>query len=383
LLCALLAPAASVSPRPIGQRGGAVVALGALGALAIVTTGIDRDPAVPANEAQARAALRRMPIDQHALAVLALSAQERNPEQARALMLRAAPLGWRDPLTQLWLFGQYADEGHYAEAIARADALMRTGRKTPALLAAMRQGTADSGFSAALADALATNPPWRQPYLTSLDELKPPLAPQAALLRELAKRGAPPSFEEAGAFVGRAVKLGDTATAPDFWRGTAQASGAGLLPDPRFRRIDSDGAARGGWFGWHRTDIEGLSAETELHEATVLTVEQTASGTLLYQTLLLPPGGYRLSLPFTVEDGTPAAGLGWTMVCMAPGNRRLDAAPDQPANGARWTAAFVVPADCPVQRLGLRSDGSGLASIRLRLGTAVLTAENLAPAIVP
>lgn len=77
-------------------------------------------------------------------------------------------------------------------------------------------------------------------------------------------------------------------------------------------------------------------------------------GALVSQTLVLPPGRYRLSM--SGAGGTAGAdSLQWTIVCSATG-RPIASAPVDAASGRGW--AFAVPASCPAQRLELTGSSS-------------------------
>jgi O-antigen ligase len=372
LLCGLaLRPLENApAPRPVSLPGAALLVTGAAAALAILIVA-PRGDAATRTEAEARLALRRTPTSQHALTMLAQAAQNRGDEaKARRLIHAAAPLGWRDPAAQLWLFALLADAGRYDEGLARADALLRMGEQAPTVRAMMRGGAADPRFSEALARMLGANPPWRPSFLLNLADLPQPLASHAALLRDLAKRGAPTLPQERGAFVARAIALDDLAAASAFWQESARTAEGNLLPDSGLHRIDVAGAS--GLFGWHRTDIEGLTLDGDGQGGTELSVDPAVSGVLLYQTLMLPAGSYSLALPYTAESGAGVRGLGWTLGCATGKWQRLDAQGEVPTAAGAWSARFEVPADCPVQRLGLRSDGTGYEPLRLRIGKARL-----------
>ena len=328
------------------------------GALAsdAAATALQRGDAAGA-AASARKALAARPLDQRAATVLAIArrAQGDTAGSARLLAL-AGRLGWRDPTTQLWLFGQQADAGDPAAAMARADALLRTGQLREATTELLRAGAGDPTFARALARMLAAGAPWRQAYMTDLADMSgEALAVHLALIDRV---GA--TREERAALVSRAIANGAFAMAAEAWRrGTPT-----LLPDPAFTRVDNDTAARRGLFGWHATETGNLRVEPAAggHGA-VLVIDRLAAGPLLYQDVLLPPGTYAMTI-----DG--AALPGWTVACL-PGSRRIDAPPTM--KDRRTVIGFTIPADCPVQRVALNGTAGGVDTIRVPAGAVTIT----------
>ena len=111
-------------------------------------------------EAALRGALKRSPLDARLLRTLAVAAELRG-DRARAVatMAVAGARGWRDTLTQVWLFSDAVARGDDAAASLHADAVLRQTPELqpnlfPVMIASMRdRAAAVAPYVARLAEA--------------------------------------------------------------------------------------------------------------------------------------------------------------------------------------------------------------------------------------
>ncbi|MGH6970913.1 MAG: hypothetical protein ACREEQ_04820, partial [Caulobacteraceae bacterium] len=160
-------------------------------------------------------ALQHAPLDTLALTTYGLAEARLGH---RALADRAIALsgsrGWRDVLTQIWLFRSLLMQARLDAAFRHADALMRREDVNPPVLYRILAVAArDPPALDPLAARLAADPSWRQPFFASLATDPSPLSlgVYRALLERLAKGPTPPTSGEVGLYLSRLVSEQDYA----------------------------------------------------------------------------------------------------------------------------------------------------------------------------
>jgi O-antigen ligase len=308
---------------------------------------------------EAKSALLRNPTDAATVTLLALAERAAGHPDPQALLAVASRLGWRDAPTQTWLFSQAADHGDNHSAALRLDALLRTQQLDASLAQLVRGASGQGGFSESLTEILAANPPWRRGWLTKLAGVdRSTLRAQAVLLERLAATRSGPTTEEIAALVSRAQALHDDAVAAHAWSLYHETAGGNALPDPRFRDIDRSPNARNGIFGWHRTDLDGLSfSQLRSEDPASFVYDGAIAGPLLYQDLWLPPGRYALRWRTIGESNSGDTLVTFTMRC-------ADAAISTSQSQEAAPMLIVeVPQNCPHQRLQLVGSGTVLDGV--------------------
>jgi tetratricopeptide (TPR) repeat protein len=147
------------------------------------------------------------------------------------------------------------------------------------------------------------------------------------------------------------VDRGDYARARQVWERLtgARLPEAGLV-NPQFAASDAPPP-----FNWHFTKNRGGVAEARGGSLQLLYYGREDL-VLAAQTLLLPPGRYRLAMTVSGAVGDPG-GLRWTVTCVGSEQKLLDLA--LPTGGGSRPASgdFAVPAGCRAQRLQLQAVG--------------------------
>lgn len=306
--------------------------------------------------AEARAGLAAAPIDQQLVTLLAQTTPP--AERVRLLQLTAA-LGWRDPLSQLWL-AQSGAAAHEPTMFAqRFDAFARV--LNPDALDGLQVLDAyirDPAIRAAMVIRLSHPSLWRRVYLGNLRDDDPQLvAARMDLLDQLARTGAPASRTDLLNFTGRLEATGLDEEAHAAWQRFARPAAArnGLLTDETLRFAGQQGTT----FPWEWTvapqsggyvqSDEDDAGEQALHVHS----GGGAAGAMLWQQLALAPGRYELRVDARAGSAPLPDTLHWSVACRS-GPELIEgaAARRQAANGTT-RYAFAVPPGCRSPRLSL------------------------------
>jgi hypothetical protein len=271
-----------------------------------------------------RQALQRSPFNVVALSTLGIAVEKAGHlAEADALMRLSGQFGWRDGLTQLWLFGHRLVQRRYAEGFARGDALLRReGPFQASLFSAMaRAAVGDANAIPPLALQLRQAPPWRSNFLKFLSRATPQdkaLALEQSLLFTLAHGPTPPTDAELGAFLEALTNLQKYTEAESDLRALSHAPlrTGQFLTDGTFE--DGLGLAP---FGWSMEDSIGWTAQVaeapgEGHgRALRVEYDGFSSPAVLRQLVVMPRGDYRLI--GQLYQGTPGGAhfLSWTISC--------------------------------------------------------------------
>jgi tetratricopeptide (TPR) repeat protein len=308
-------------------------------------------------------ALRRAPLNASALATYGL-AMERlgQPRLGDRAMTLAGERGWRDVLTQVWLFRRDLLSSHFAPAFNHADALLRReSTPVPAALQILALAVRDPRAVAPLGDRLAANPAWRQAFLGYLgSQARDPAASAAldALINRLASGPTPLTGDEVGAYVRSLVAQEKYQQAMQAWRRLLPASaGTGGVADGDFARTPGSSP-----FDWTLASAVGWTAAigdspTGGGQALNIAYDAVSPPQPVRQLLVLAPGAWRLSGRFYDEGGAGAPAFAWTVTCLGA-EQPLAAAPAPPGPPAAWRAfgvdLTIPPDNCAAQWLSLK-----------------------------
>jgi hypothetical protein len=307
-------------------------------------------------------ALQLAPLNASALATYGLAMEQLGHQpQADQAMAVAGKLGWRDVLTQLWLFRRGLIVGDFDAALDHADALMRRQDDVPkALFVALGAAAHDPRLSAPLIGHLRADPAWRAPFFDYLGGYaKPPETDVArTLLTGIAAGPTPPTNDELASYLRSLVGEQKFAQAASDWRLFSRQPGlTGYVYDGDFQR--PAGATPFDWalangVGWSAavTDSPGAGHGQALR----LEYDGVSPPQPVRQMLVLPPGSYRLSgRAYNEGDSDPKA-LTWGVICLTSA-QVLAGVPTPAFASAQWRAFEVnltVPAEhCPAQWLVL------------------------------
>lgn len=308
----------------------------------------------------ARRVLENSPLRGQAFRILAQVADRRG-DAAQALRLyqiavRRAP---RDLPSRAWLAQHELQQGRYAAALVQIDALLRMSPgRAAALHPVLVQLSAEPAFAEALAQMLATNPPWRAGMLAALRN--PQVGnPEAAghILQALQAHGGLSAREYAD-WLDSLMAQGRWGEAYARW-----ASGVGkpggrlpLLYNGDFRQPPSNVG-----FDWRWKRVPGVlldfvpDAGIRGQAAYLNFLDRRVPEAGLSQPLLLSPGRYRLSLRARATALRSEMGLQWQVACAGSGAILARSDPLQGNMG--WTPLqmefSVPPAGCVGQWLRL------------------------------
>ncbi len=299
------------------------------------------------------AAVLRAPVDPASAALLG-SARLGLGDAAGAqrAMLVAGTMGWRVPLTQIYWMQQAAALQQYPVAALRLDALLRQHPwmlSRTSLLAPLE--SVPEGRKA-IADRLATAPPWLIAYASETSELPiEVVAERAAVLGQLSARGQKIGCDPVAPLVNKLVDAARFAEAYGLWRGHCSDAGTGLIGDPDLVKLRTSGARS--YFEWDVVGSADVSMALVPAEASAQMIEvhseAPVSRTIMRQLLTIPPGRYRLewrAIPLAGKsDPQVVAAVG----CSPDPAGRLAAS--KAAGQGSWQADLAVSSDCPAHWL--------------------------------
>ncbi|HEY1753345.1 MAG TPA: hypothetical protein VGG29_18960 [Caulobacteraceae bacterium] len=317
-------------------------------------------------------AMQRWPLNAPALTTYGLALEQlKQPARANLAMTLAGRAGWRDNLTQIWLFRRDMLAQHYPGAVDHGDALLRRQEQGPVIVYEILAAVAarDPRILAPLSAHLAAKPAWREPFFETLTlRLRPPpLDAVHALLASLVHSPAPPTDEELQIYLGSLVAQQKFQQAEADWRQLAPGSPrqTGGVYDGGFEQPPGPSP-----FDWQMGDGVGWTASIEdapgagAHgKALKLEYDGVSPSQPLAQLVTLPPGTYQLAGRAYDDGGSGDKSLFWTLAC--PGSpdslARVSAPPGTPEQWRAFSVTFTVPASgCAAQLLRLSADPGGL-----------------------
>jgi tetratricopeptide (TPR) repeat protein len=314
----------------------------------------------------AEAALAGDPIDARALRLLGQSAHAAgDAERARTFMEAAARRSVQDSWAAHWLLKDAYDRKEYAAALQYADTLLRT--RTQALthvLPVLARMAETPEAVAALEKVLAANPPWRRRFFSALPGAVTDARTPLRLLLAVRLTPDAPTLADIRGYVRLLMQHKHYDLAYYAWLQflpVSQLAGAGLLFNGSFETVPS-----GLPFDWTMGGGKGATAEIAERpdrpgERALLVA--LGPGRVEFsgaeQTLMLPPGAYRLQASHRGELVGPR-GLVWRIACVDAGGPPLGQSPMILSATPAWKVvemAFTVPdKGCRVQQLGLSLD---------------------------
>lgn len=307
-------------------------------------------------------AIQRQPVAPAAARLLGLAAAiSHDLARADRLMTYAEAMSRRDLPTELFLIERYVGRSDVSGALLHYDRAMRTIPESWTILFPVLNGAAEKPeIWRPLLTFLARRPPWARPFL----EQFVPQSHSAAALFAIAQRtglDGSSSLDPAmlQAIERRLVDLG--------------AFHAALLLDDRAHNVrpGNDRLLHNGGFeqpsggtpfDWTLVDEPDLSAERQPSpvigggSALFLSATNGRNGDVATQVVLLPPGRYRMTALLGAITGEPLAFPQFVIRCAVDTRELLhQSLPTAPAEGRMWQADFVVPPDCPAERIVLQA----------------------------
>lgn len=281
-------------------------------------------------------------------------------EEAHRLFRQAHRLASTEIHALQHLFVHAVENGDYAEAIAHMDVLMRRWpAKAGALSPLLPQLLSQEGAYAATAEAMRSGVPWRGRVIAGLARQEEGLGIAYQLLLGLDDPGHPPRPDEVASVIRGYVAAKRFEDAYRLFRFTLpeeERALTGFVHNNSFVPVSSTAP-----FSWQYRNTRAaevrLSAEPSSAGATVRFLNAPAREVALNQTLLLPPGRYRLVTEVDASSLRAPRSLYWQIECSQPQRKELLrlAVPEGNYQNRRLEAEFEVEG-CELQRIGLATD---------------------------
>ena len=315
--------------------------------------------------ALAERSIRRQPVNSGAARLLGIRAAFSNDaRRAEGLARYAEAMSRRDLPTQLWLIETAVARNDIPTALRHYDRAMKTSSNGRAVLFPILAAAAeDRAIWEPLAGILARRPQWWRAFV---DQMTPRSnSPDAlyAIARHTGIAGterADPALLQG--IEKRLVELGAYAQAADLY------NRAHRLPPGTGAPLRNGGFEQATGFDpfeWNLRDEPDLAAVRQPSpvenggNALFLSAANGRGGDLAVQTVMLPPGGYRLRATVGGVGGDPLAYPHLIVRCARGGreffNGRFPVAGD---GGTVWRDGFTIPGDCPGQQVVLQASSS-------------------------
>lgn len=310
----------------------------------------------------ARRALRSNPLDGRAYRVLAQLAQaEGDEEKALELYTVAANRAPRDSAAHVFLLRHHLRNERFVEALYHLDLLLRVRPNLMRQFQPLLLGLAATPPAhAALADALAKQPPWRAGMLRIASTQASDLDAVAPLFDAVRRSDGGLSDSELGPWLDRLVREGRVGQAYLIWAASLPAERQKVLGNVFNGGFEHPPESLG--FDWRigrvagaridRMGGPGVGGDRALRVAFEY---RRVPFNHVRQMLALPPGRYRLALRARADGLQSGPGLVWEVSCVKGGPAL---GRTEPLRGqVPWKelhADIEVPEGCEGQWLALR-----------------------------
>jgi tetratricopeptide (TPR) repeat protein len=323
-------------------------------------------PAMQATQARKNAlsALQAYPLEAKAYRVLGLVADsQKKPALAFEFFQKAVRYSPRDLESHVWLLNYSLRAGNADAAVYHLDRLLRMKTDAVKPLLSVIGGLAIQAQSrTALVDRMKKNPPWRSMVSTALMAQEDAVSNYDPFFNQLRNTAAGLSDSEQQDWL-RALNRGR------LWS-LAYLNWASQLPEDKQQELGNlfngnfEFEPLGSEFDWQFGRIPGALIDLAFREGVqdrkalrIQFNDRRVQFNHVQQTLVLPPGRYRLSGRRYAENLRSDVGLVWVISCLGTG---ISVATSEPLKGtsADWqpfTMDFTVPKEqCPAQWLLLK-----------------------------
>ena len=329
----------------------------------------DQQAKIPALYQQAKqnafAALRAYPLEGRAYRVLGqLSEAEKKPQAAFEFYRKAAKYSPRDVQSHLWLLNYALFTENAEAAVAHLDIMLRLQPNLEQQLQPMIGGLAVHPISqASLIDVLKEKPAWRSSAINNLLS-QPEAAERYALFFNRLTAATTGGLIEAEQLAWTRALNVSQQWSLSYLNWASQLPAATQLKLGNLFNGSFEDEPLGSEFDWLFDRTPGASIDRAFRDGAVgqmaLRVsfdDRRVPFSSVRQTLVLPPGHYRLSGQGLPENLRTDLGLVWIVECLGSG---LNLANSEPWKGSsrEWQAfsmEFDIPASqCAAQRLLLK-----------------------------
>ncbi|WP_156357798.1 hypothetical protein [Sphingomonas sp. Leaf62] len=325
---------------------------------ALLSEQLSAPNATPADRGRAdelaQRALRQDPTAVAAVATLGINAQVRDDTAAaRRIFAYSEKLSRRDLRTRLWANEDAVARGDIPGALRNYDIALRTSRIAPDLFfPVLVNAIGDENIRVALARTLAGRPPWGEQFIMTTVSNAPDSRAAADLLYLLRLKRVPLPVDASSILTERLIREGYFDDAWRFYATFTPGVKREESRNPKFAVIPGAPTP----FDWMpATDggIIGTIQQSGQDGFFDFSVPTSLSGPLLQQTQILQPGGYTLTGRSSgIEQGGSAL-LYWVLACAEGRELGRVTVPNSSQNNGRFNGHFVVPTNCPVQKLQL------------------------------
>lgn len=303
----------------------------------------------PAMAALASKALARAPMEVRNAGLLGLANQiAGRPEQAERAFTVSAQLGWRDMGTQsYWMFSTLAG-GDKLAGLRRLDAMLRVNPGLNTTSTLMDPVEFGEELRPLLLRTLASNPPWLQEYIWSINQLtEARLANRALVLLELGEAGHPLGCEKIASVAYEVFTRDDLDGAKQLWDAHCPGARAHLLWNGQFA-YDAK-VTRGSAFDWRLAgsgEVSVVRARSSRAPGYALQISSSSPfrWTFAYQLVPLAAGQYILA--WNARTSSPERGFPIEPTLLCAGREPQLVETIAPAGLQRWQAKLAISADC-------------------------------------
>lgn len=312
-------------------------------------------------QALAAEALARAPFDARALRTYGMGVAESGDlDRADQLITLVGNWSLRDDQAHAWLIDRRLRQGRYGSAFAHADTLARRreGQQPQVFRLYSTAAKADPRALGAVVNLLATRPPWRSDYLTTLENGNDNGLLLANLALGLERTAAPFTEPELVVLYASWLKRQQVPGLKEIRRRLSRPPADVALPNASFERPEGPTP-----FDWMLPDQPGLTAQITAddlrpgRQALRVEYDGRSPGRAAEQLLMLEPGRYVFSGNQRAEAGGAEPRLRWLLSCYETGSDVIDLPVAPSRAGDRWETfqtSFSVPAtNCTAQWLRL------------------------------
>ena len=297
-------------------------------------------------------ALKQAPLAEEPFLLSATQAlAEKKTELADRLLREARRRNPRSRMTLLLLLDRQLRKGEVEEAVITMNVLGRLIPQAESVLTGQLAQFAKAPASRpAIKRVLAQAPDVRAGLLEHLASNggDPDLILEIAGPGAAPSKGAPPDWQRK--LVSSLVERGNVEQAFALWkRFSGIASTEGYIYDPGFKGLPGFPP-----FNWHFPESTGGVAEASPGIGLQVQYYGRDQAQLVEQTLLLPPGRYRLSMNVAGNVSPEGGTVSFNITCTNPGSTLLVLPLTTQGQGQKTASGeFSVPAGCRSQKLAL------------------------------
>lgn len=300
--------------------------------------------------AQGQAAVTRAPMEDASTATLGLARLLNHDDAgARQAFLVAGSRGWRVPITQFYWMQTAYQQGDYALAAVRLDALLRQQPYLVRQEGIIGPFEADPQAGAAVVQRMLLRPNWLGLYVGDVVNITPlQLAGRETMLRALAGRGMVLGCQQIGPLTGELVRHGQIAGARDLWARHCPAAGGGLVGDRGLNQplMDDQTFAPFSWrlFGSGDLRLAPRPAPDGRGQWLDVTNGSPLVAPVMRQMVVAPAGRYRLSWLARDDQGHASSAIEALLGCEEGNLGRVG--PAQAGADGHWQAEVTIDGAC-------------------------------------